>query len=274
MAGGTVYFDDNNGATLRQPGVRYPAPGESLIFFSELMGNAGDPPTSVLRLTGACALQAQSCQSIDGSPAHSDALTTGIPGGIAAAQAYNLAGAPIADNTQEGIRGLASSLEGRYNLGQGNLRAVPGPELDMPPFTPASEGKAFLCVHILKSDASLTVGALGLVMMATAAIEKVYAGTLPSGKTLDIVQRGGFLWKNNTTLISALASTQQPLVDGGTYYLTVGRTSDNRWELQSAWRIVDDQVFAMDRPRGLPFTPDATFYWKSTNAFLKTHGLH
>jgi len=275
MAGGIVYFDDNNGATVRQAGVRYPAPGESLIFFSDtISGDHIDPPSSVLRLTGACALQDNACLSIDGNPAHSDALTAGIPGGLAAAQAYNMAGAPIADNTQEGIRGLASVLETRYNLGQGSLRAVPDPEIDMPPFTPANADTAVLRAHILKSDASLTVGALGLVMTATAGIEKVYAGALPGGKTLDIVQRGGLLWKSNTTLLSAFASTQQPLVDGATYYLAVGRTSDNRWELQSAWRIVDDQVFAMDRPRSLPFSGDTTFYWKSTDAFLKAHGLH
>lgn len=274
LAGGTVYFDDNNGATLRQPGIRYPAPGESLIVFAELMGNAGDPPTSVLRLLDACSLHDNACASIDGNPNHSDALAQAIPDSMDAAAAYNVANAPIADTASEGVRGLASSLEGRYNLGQGSLRNVPGPEISMPPFAAASENEAFLRVHILKSDATLTVGALGVVMTATAAIDKVYAGTLPSGKTLDIVQRGGFLWKNNTTLLSALASTQQPLVDGGTYYLAVGRTTDNRWELQYAWRVINDKVFAMDRPRGLTYTPTSAFYWKSTNDFLKQHGLH
>lgn len=275
MAGGTVYFDDNNGAKVRQAGVRYPAPGESLIFFSDtISGDHTDPPSSVLRLTGACSLQDNACLSIDGSPIHSDALTAGIPGGLAAAQAYNIANAPIADNTEEGIRGLASSLEVHYNLGQGSLRAVSGPEIDMPPFTPANADTAFLRARILKSDASLTVGALGLIMTATAGIEKVYAGTLPSGKTLDIVQRGGLLWKSSSILLSAFTATQQPLVDGGTYYLAVGRTIDNRWELLYAWRIVNDQVFAMDRPRSLPFSLDAACYWKSTDTFLKAHGLH
>lgn len=275
MPGGTVYFDDNNGATVRQSGVRYPAPGESLVFFAETMGgSAGDPPSSVLRLTAACALQDQACLSIDGNPAHSDALTAGIPGGLAAALAYNNAGAPIADGTSEGVRGLASSLEVRYNLGQGRLLDLPGPEVVMPPFAPARESETFLRVRILKNDASVTVGGLGIVMTATAAIETSYTGAVPGGKTLDIVQRGGLLWKNNNTLLSALTASQQPLVEGGTYFVAIGRTIDNRWELQYAWRIVNDQVFAMDRPRSLPLAHDATFYWKTTDTFLKAHGLH
>lgn len=275
MEGGTVYFDDNNGANVRQSGVRYPAPGESLVFFADTMGgNASDPPSSVLRLTGACGLQGQTCLSIDGNPAHSDALTAGIPGGLAAAQAYNVAGAPIAAATSEGIQGLASLLETRYNLGQGRLRDLSGPEVDMPPFAPATAEQTFLRVRILKSDSSLTVGGLGIVMTATAGIEKAYARTAPGGETLDIVQRGGLLWKNSTTLLSALTATQQPLVDGATYYVAIGRTTDNRWELQYAWRIVNDHVYAMDRPRSLQLSHDATFYWKSTDAFLKAHGLH
>ncbi len=74
-------------------------------------------------------------------------------------------------------------------------------------------------------------------------------------------------------MLPALTATQQPLVEGGVYFLTVGRTSDNRWELRAAWRIVEDQVFGLDRPRNMVTAHDGGSYWKTTGLFLKAHGL-
>lgn len=274
MAGGTVYFDDNNGATLRQPGVRYPAPGENLVFFGETIGGGPTEPTSaVLLLKNACAPQGRACASIDGSAISSDALATNLSGGMATIQAYNATGAAIADYAQEGIRGLAPLLEGHYNLGQGDLRRLSGPEIEMPPFTPAEADQAFVRAHILRSDANLTTGGLGVVTTSVAAVQKVYQGTTPRERTMDIVQRGGLLWKDSNVVLAALTAAQQPLAEGGDYFLTVGRTNDNRWELRAAWRIVDDQVFALDRPRAMAISRDGGLYWKSTALFLKSHGL-
>jgi len=274
MAGGTIYFDDNNGATLRQPGVRYPAPGENLVFFGETIGGGPTEPSSaVLLLKNACAPQGRACASIDGSAISSDALATNLSGSMATVQAYSATGAAIADPTREGVRGLAPLLEGHYNLGQGDLRRLSGPEIAMPPFTPAEADQSVVRAHILRSDANLTTGGLGVITTSVAAVEKVYQGTTPRERTMDIVQRGGLLWKDSSVVLAALTTAQQPLVEGGDYFLTLGRTNDNRWELRAAWRIVDDQVFALDRPRGMAISRDGGSYWKSTALFLKSHGL-
>jgi hypothetical protein len=274
MAGGTVYFDDNNGATLRQAGVRYPAPGESLMLFGQTIGGEnGQPGSSVLQLTAACVLQRATCASIDGDPVSSDMLTDQVPGGITTAQAYNAAGAPIADRSREGMRGVAGSVESHYNLGQGDVRLLAGPEIAMPPFVPAAAGETVVRAHVLSSDATLTLGGLGVVTRAIAAVDKLYSGTLPGERTLDITQRGGLLWKDGSTVLAALNPAQQPLVESGDYFLVVGRTTDNRWELREAWRVVDDEVFALDRSRAMAVKRDSSSYWESTAAFLKAHGV-
>lgn len=274
MAGGTVYFDDNNGATVRQPGVRYPGPGENLVFFGEtIVGGPTDPPSAVLLLKSACSPQDHTCASIDGSAVNSDALMARLPYGMTTVGAYNATGAAIADASREGVRGWAASLEGHYNVGQGDIRRLSGPEIDMPPFTPSATDESFVRVHILRSDANLTTGGLGVVTNSVAAVNKVYQGMRPRERTIDITQRGGLLWKDGSVVMAALTPTQQPLVEGGDYFLTLGRTDDNRWELRTAWRIVDDQVFALDRPRSMAISRDGSSYWKSTAVFLKTHGL-
>ncbi|MEZ2347804.1 hypothetical protein [Terriglobus sp. RCC_193] len=274
LAGGTVYFDDNNGATVRQTGVRYPGPGENLVFFGQtIVGSPTEPPSAVLLLKSACAPQENTCASIDGNPIHSDELTARVHGGMATVKAYNATGAAIADSVREGIRGWAASLEGHYNVGQGDIRRLPGPEIDMPPFTPSSTDESFVRAHILRSDANITTGGLGIVTDSVAAVDKVYQGMKPRERTIDITQRGGLLWKDSRVVLTALTATQQPLVEGGDYFLTVGRTNDNRWELRAAWRIIDDQVFVLDRPRGMAISRDGGSYWKSTALFLKSHGL-
>lgn len=274
LAGGTVYFDDNNGATVRQTAVRYPGPGENLVFFGQtIVSGPSDPPSSVLLLKSACSPQDRTCASIDGNVASSDALMARLPFGMATVGAYNATGAAIADASREGIRGWAASLEVHYNVGQGDLRRLSGPEIDMPPFTPSAMDESFVRAHILRSDAHLTTGGLGVVTNSVAAVDKVYQGLQPRERTIDITQRGGLLWKDSSVVMAALTPTQQPLVEGGDYFLTVGRTLDNRWELRAAWRVVDDQVFAMDSPRAIAITHDGTSYWKSTALFLKSHGL-
>ena len=274
MAGGTVYFDDNNGATLRQAGVRYPGPGESLLLFGETIGGEhGQPGSSVLQLTAACAMQGATCTSIDGDPVSSDMLTDQVPGGMTTAHAYDAAGAPIADRSHEGIRGVAGVLEGRYNLGQGDVRLLAGPEIALPPFMPAAADEIVVRARVLSSDATLTLGGLGVVTRSIAAVDKLYSGTLPGERTLDITQRGGLLWKDDSTVLAAMSPAQQPLVEGGDYFLQVGRTSDNRWELRAAWRVVDDEVFALDRSRASAITRDGSSHWESTAEFLRAHGV-
>ncbi|WP_047491876.1 hypothetical protein [Terriglobus sp. TAA 43] len=274
LAGGTVYFDDNNGATVRQTGVRYPGPGENLVFFGQtIVGGPSDPPSAVLLLRSACSPQDHTCASIDGNVANSDALMARLPYGIATVQAYNATGAAIADASREGIRGWAASLEVHYNVGQGDIRKLSGPEIDIPPFTPSAMDESFVRAHILRSDAHLTTGGLGVVTNSVAAVDKVYQGLQPRERTIDVTQRGGLLWKDSSVVMAALTPTQQPLVEGGDYFLTVGRTLDNRWELRAAWRVVDDQVFALDRPRSVAVSHDGGSYWKSTALFLKSHGL-
>ena len=275
LAGGTIYFDDNNGAKVRQTGVRYPAPGEALIFFGETIAgqNSSQPPSSVLLLAGACALQGRACMSIDGNPMNSDTLAAQIPGGLDTALAFHLAGAAIADPTREGIRGLAGSLESRYNLGIGDLRKQAGPELPMNiPFAPATADETFVRAHVLETDASLTLGGLGVLTHTLVGVDRILMGPLPKEHTIDVVQRGGFVSKDDSVL-AALTTAEYPLVEGGDYFLTVGRTSDNRWELRSAWRVIHDQVFSLDRSRTQTVSRDGTAYWKSTAAFLKTLGL-
>lgn len=274
MAGGTVYFDDNNGATVRQTAVRYPGPGENLVFFGQtIVGGPTDPPSAVLLLRSACSPQDRTCASIDGNAVNSDALMARLPYGMSTVQAYNATGAAIADASREGIRGWAASLEVHYNVGQGDIRRLVGPEIDMPPFAPSTMDESFVRAHILRSDANLTMGGLGVVTNSVAAVDKVYQGLRPREGTMDITQRGGLLWKDGTGMLAALTPTQQQLVEGGDYFLTVGRTLDNRWELRAAWRVVDDQVFAMDRPRSVAISHDGGAYWKSTALFLKSHGL-
>jgi hypothetical protein len=274
MAGGRVYFDDNNGATLRQAGVRYPGPGESLLFFGQTIGGEnGQPGSSVLQLTAACAMQGATCTSIDGDPVSSDMLTDQVPGGMTTAHAYDAAGAPIADRSREGMRGVAGSVESHYNLGQGDVRLLAGPEIAMPPFVPAAANETVVRAHVLSSDATLTLGGLGVVTRSIAAVDKLYSGALPGERTLDITQRGGLLWKDGSTVLAALNPSQQQLVEGGDYFLTVGRTSDNRWELRAAWRVIDDEVFALDRSRTMAVTQDGSLHWVSTAAFLKAHGV-
>ena len=212
--------------------------------------------------------------SIDGNAMNSDALAARIPGGLDTALAFNLAGAAIASPTREGIRGLAGSLEGRYNLGVGDLRKQPGPEIPMTiPFAPATADETFVRAHVLESDASLTLGGLGVVTHTLVGVDRVLMGPLPKEHTIDIVQRGGLLRKDDGTVLSALTAAEYPLVEGGDYFLTVGRTSDNRWELRSAWRVIHDQVFSLDRARVQMVSRDGTSYWKSTDAFLKTLGV-
>ena len=275
LAGGTVYFDDNNGAKVRQTGVRYPAAGEALVFFGETIQgeDRSQPPSSVLLLAGACSLQGQRCMSIDGSATVSDALAAQVPGGMVTAEAFSFAGAAIANPNREGIRGVAGSLEGRYNLGIGDLRKQAGPEIPMTPFAPATADETFVRAHVLETDAALTLGGLGVVTHTLVGVDRMLMGAMPKEHTIDVTQRGGLLWKDSGIVLPALLPAQYPLVEGGDYFLTVGRTSDNRWELRSAWRVVDDQVFSLDRLRTQVVARERTTYWKSTADFLKTLGM-
>jgi hypothetical protein len=276
LAGGTIYFDDNNGADVRQAGVRYPAPGEALIFFGETIAadDSARTPSSVLLLTGACAPQGQQCSSIDGNPLTSDALTTAVPNGLRTAAAFSLAGAPIADAESEGVRGLGASVEARYNLGIGDLRALDGPEIFMPPFAAATADELLVRGHILQNEADLTVGGLGVVTVSTVAVDRTLVGTGPKERTMSVTQRGGLLWKDSSVILPALFPAQYPLAEGGDYFLAMGHTSDNRWELRSAWRVVGDRIFSLDRPRTQLFLRNDNAYSMSVDAFLRKLGLH
>jgi hypothetical protein len=269
LAGGAIYFDENNGLAVQQSGVNYPGAGDSLVFFGETLPQDN---SATLILTGACALMDGHCVSIDGNPTLSDALTARLPGGLATAEAFSMVGAPVADATDEGVRGLAQQLEGRYNLGIGDVRRLAGPEIPMlRQYTPASLYETVVRAQVLNTEATLTVGGGSIVSHSVVSVEQVLASPEggPRARTMEVTERGGFLRASEDEVMAAFTPAQMPLVAGGDYYLALGLTSDNRWELRASWRIVGDEVFAMDRLRTAARTRSQGSYWQTTEDFLQ-----
>ncbi len=269
LAGGAIYFDENNGLAVQQSGVNYPGAGDSLVFFGKTLPQDN---SSVLILTNACALMDGHCVSIDGNPMLSDTLTAQLPGGLTTAEAFSMVGAPVADSTDEGVRGLAQQLEGRYNLGIGDVRQHAGPEIPMlRQYTPASLYETVVRAQVLSTEATITVGGGGIVSHSVVSVEQVLSS--PEGgqraRTMEVTERGGFLRASEDEVMAAFAPAQMPLVAGGDYYLALGLTSDNRWELRASWRIVGDEVFAMDRLRTAARTRNQGSYWQTTEDFLQ-----
>ncbi len=247
LAGGTIFFDDNNGMMVRQTGVRYAAPGTELV-----LAGAQTNGSTALLLQAACALRQGRCESIDGNPLTNDAISAGLPGGLAAAQAFSVAGAPVASADRTGVRGLARYFEDRYRLRAGDLRAYPDVVVPLrEPFVPAEADALLVRAEVRQGESALLTDGTGVVTTSLVAVTKTIwtSGAPVRARTLDVVQRGGLLRKPDGSMLGALEEKERPLVEGGDYFLSLGRTEDNRWELRQAWCVVDGKVFAMDAPR-------------------------
>lgn len=269
MAGGTVYFDDNNGVSVRQSEVSYPAPGTELVLGGMQIGTS-----AALLLQAACVLQQGVCQSIDGNPLTTDAITADLPGGLTSAIAFSLAGAPVASSGQTGVRGLGGFFESRYRLHAGDLRLVTDAVVPVQePFLPAADDEMLLRGEVLQVDSALLSDGTGLVGRSLVSVTKILRSSASAPlreRTLEVVQRGGLLRRRDGSVLGALPENERLLVEGGDYFLSVGRTTDNRWEVRSAWRVVNGKVFVMEAPRTLVVSSNA--YAGTLETFVS--GLH